>query len=335
MMYFDMIRLSAEHYGRITFSGVKGTADGIACYKTQGKFFTMVVREIKGDEFTIHEVSLNTRQTLMLSTSSRQGVSLAIPLQNSLHYMIEGLEEATLGNQHYNLFFNPQAQGLYKFYKGKYIIFAVHFDVDFLWRWRGVHKKLSAFMENVRYRKHTLLNRQPCQATGEMMFVASDLFLREKPLPEMYRYAKVMDLLRAAIWQSALPVIKIQKIDLINDRDKFKLNQVAEYVKQHIVNPASIDELSRRFDINEFKLKSGFKALYGTTIFEYLNVERMEKAKALLRDIDNFQVTVQQVSELVGFKNVSNFSSAYKRYYGYTPRTSRDKIYPVDPLDTK
>lgn len=321
MMYFDTIRLSGEQ-GKITFSS-RRTADGIATHKARGKSFSLQVKEIRAGEFTVYEIILDARQRLVLSTASRQGVSLTIPLKSSLHYEVKGLEEAKLAHQHYNFFFSPHASALYKFKKGRYTIFTIHFDADYLWRWRGVHQKFADFMECIRYRRPAMLRHHACQATGEIMFIANDIFLGDKPLPDMYRYARVLELLRAAILQGVLPLTRLRRTDLIHERDQFKLRQVADYVKQHLVRPAGIEELAGQFNLNAFKLKSGFKALYGVTIFEYLTQARMLKARAMLRDENNPQVTIRQVGALVGFKNLSNFSNAYKRYYGHTPTTSR------------
>ncbi|MFE6076651.1 hypothetical protein ACFVQB_19470 [Paenibacillus sp. NPDC057886] len=46
--------------------------------------------------------------------------------------------------------------------------------------------------------------------------------------------------------------------------------------------PPSLLELSRLVGISDSKLKSGFKELFGTTVFGYLKEKRLDKARELL-----------------------------------------------------
>jgi transcriptional regulator GlxA family with amidase domain len=43
----------------------------------------------------------------------------------------------------------------------------------------------------------------------------------------------------------------------------------------------------------------------------------MEHARAMLR---TFDCQVSEVAELTGYENMSNFSAAFKKHFGYTPR---------------
>ena len=82
-------------------------------------------------------------------------------------------------------------------------------------------------------------------------------------------------------------------------------------------NPLTIRELSRYVSLNEQKLKQGFKALYGTTIYGYIFDTRMKEAGRLVHD-PNY--SINQVSSDLGYKSTSHFISAFKKYYGQTPR---------------
>ena len=56
---------------------------------------------------------------------------------------------------------------------------------------------------------------------------------------------------------------------LANDDDREKVVKAREILLQHIGEPITIKELSRKVAINECYLKKGFKELFGTTIFEF------------------------------------------------------------------
>jgi AraC-like DNA-binding protein len=81
-------------------------------------------------------------------------------------------------------------------------------------------------------------------------------------------------------------------------------------------SPPSIIELSRRVGLNDFKLKIGFKAIYGTTVYGLLRDERLEKARLLL---EMNSMNVGEVAYSVGYSNPSHFANAFKKKFGINP----------------
>jgi AraC-like DNA-binding protein len=73
--------------------------------------------------------------------------------------------------------------------------------------------------------------------------------------------------------------------------------------------------------MNRTKLMSGFKDLFGTTIYSYVADLRMERAKELL--IREPLLKIADIARRVGFKNPNNFSAAFKKKFGYSPNTLR------------
>ena len=66
---------------------------------------------------------------------------------------------------------------------------------------------------------------------------------------------------------------------LANEADREKIVKAREVLLQHIGEPITIKELSRKVAINECYLKKGFKELFGTTIFDFYQSQRMEHAR--------------------------------------------------------
>ena len=63
-----------------------------------------------------------------------------------------------------------------------------------------------------------------------------------------------------------------------------KLNDAKLFIENNMLEEFSLLDISRNIGINEFKLKKGFKELFGTTVFNYLNELKMKYAKRLLLD---------------------------------------------------
>lgn len=103
---------------------------------------------------------------------------------------------------------------------------------------------------------------------------------------------------------------------LANEADREKIIKAREVLLQHIGEPITIKALSRKVAINECYLKKGFKEIFGTTIFDFYQSQRMEHAKYLLYDKG---LSVTEVSMLLGYSSISHFSTAFKKHTGIKP----------------
>lgn len=95
-----------------------------------------------------------------------------------------------------------------------------------------------------------------------------------------------------------------------------KIEHAREILDAEYSYPPTIIELSKQITLNEFKLKRGFKAYYGTTIYGYVTRLRMEEARRLIIDEKR---SVGQVATAVGFNHQSHLTDAFKRYFGILP----------------
>lgn len=103
---------------------------------------------------------------------------------------------------------------------------------------------------------------------------------------------------------------------LANEADREKITKAREILIEHIGEPITIKALSRKVAINECYLKKGFKELFGTTIFDFYQSQRMEHAKYLLYEKG---LSVTEVSILLGYSSISHFSTAFKKHTGLKP----------------
>ncbi len=103
---------------------------------------------------------------------------------------------------------------------------------------------------------------------------------------------------------------------LANEADREKIIKAREVLIQHIGEPITIKELSRKVAINECYLKKGFKEMFGSTVFDFYQSQRMEHAKYLLYEKG---LSVTEVSLLLGYSSISHFSTAFKKHTGLKP----------------
>ncbi len=98
--------------------------------------------------------------------------------------------------------------------------------------------------------------------------------------------------------------------------EKEKIFKAKEIILNSLNNPPTIPELSLLIGINQCYLKKGFKELFGTTVYDFVQEQRMLKAKLLLSTTG---FTVTQVADKIGFSSASNFSTAFKKFAGVFP----------------
>lgn len=86
----------------------------------------------------------------------------------------------------------------------------------------------------------------------------------------------------------------------------------------------SIKEFALQIGTNTFKLKYGFKELYGISVYRFLRIERLRKAKMLIQYGDR---SFKSIAHMTGFKSVPHFSRTFKKQFGYTPTELRKRSF--------
>lgn len=133
-------------------------------------------------------------------------------------------------------------------------------------------------------------------------------------LQSLYLESKLFDL----IYTSLNSIEKVHKKEdlILNSKDIESLHRAKEFLIDNMMNPPSLKELAYKSAINEFKLKKGFKQLFGNTVYGLLQEHRLEKAKKLLEEGD---INISEATQLVGYKSISHFSQIFKKHYGFSP----------------
>ena len=94
------------------------------------------------------------------------------------------------------------------------------------------------------------------------------------------------------------------------------VQDVVNYLEKNLLENISLDSLAQTFSLSKYHLCHIFKEETGTTIFNYLLLLRISRAKSLLGDGKN----VTETCYLSGFTNYSNFITSFKKHTGYTPK---------------
>lgn len=75
--------------------------------------------------------------------------------------------------------------------------------------------------------------------------------------------------------------------------------------------------IARAAGVSASGLQRLFRVSENQSIFEYVRMLRLERAFAAL---SSGEVTVQEASAIAGYSSAANFSTAFRRQFGTTPR---------------
>ncbi len=101
------------------------------------------------------------------------------------------------------------------------------------------------------------------------------------------------------------------------------MERVEQYIREHISEELSQEELARMVYISPTHLRRLFKKKYHTTMVDYITDMRISLAEELLRDS---RLSISAVAEKTGFHNYSYFTKIFKKYKGKTPREFRQDL---------
>lgn len=93
-----------------------------------------------------------------------------------------------------------------------------------------------------------------------------------------------------------------------------------DYILAHLGDDLTIEAIARASGASVSTLQRNFRDRLGTTVFDFIRVRRLETARHAL---ERTGISIQEAAYLAGYANPSNFTSAFKRQYGVTPKHHR------------
>jgi len=104
---------------------------------------------------------------------------------------------------------------------------------------------------------------------------------------------------------------------LIDEENVAKIKKAKEIVISNMAEPPGLQELADMIGLTLKKLKTGFKQVYGDSVYSFLFDYKLEYARKLL---DSGTYNVNEVGVLIGYSTSSHFISAFKKKFGTTPK---------------
>lgn len=295
-------------------------------YYAAGSFGALVLHTFECPGFFGLHAHFIARQTnwlqLMLKAPELQ---LRLMLRGHLRFHQEGAGELRIPEGHFNILGTPWLKNKAGFDTGKeYTTFDLHFTRETMEPFVLHFPLLNDFLRKTDRRSAIVLSPVHARVTPQMVLLLRDiLFCKlEAPIRQMYQQQKMNELLLIALTRITPAMTSISDIRL-QQYDIDKIREAREYLLLNMEHPLTVIELAHKVGINDFKLKKGFKHLYGVTIFDFLLEARMDKARTLLQSTDT---PVHEIAFATGYKNVSSFTAAFKKKMGHPPSAFRKGV---------
>jgi YesN/AraC family two-component response regulator len=108
-------------------------------------------------------------------------------------------------------------------------------------------------------------------------------------------------------------------------KQKILDNIVLELETRHYFsdNLASLSELAKKIGESPHHVSQVMNEKLNKSFFELLGSYRIEEAKRLLSDKKNSKLTVEEISEMVGYNSKTAFNNVFKKITGKTPSEFR------------
>ena len=117
-----------------------------------------------------------------------------------------------------------------------------------------------------------------------------------------------------------------KNIDLLKTDKKviedvpFRIRHVINYINENIYEKIDIDELTKLTKWKKHHFIRIFSSIIGVTPYQYILINKMEIAKALIKDSDQ---PINEIAFDLGFVNYSNFAHIFKKICYTSPENYR------------
>ena len=191
------------------------------------------------------------------------------------------------------------------------------FSKEWLSNYIGLREKMSVFEKYIPVKSDEAekkkLNEEYRRIINELWIINDD-----DPLQNIYYNNRISLLIEQFFTKMHEEMLKPKGKYRITADDVVKLKKVESILNSPRKSPPNITELAKKVLLTKVKLSHVFKEVYGTSIYNYYQNQRMQKAHELL-STGNF--SVKEVSEKLGYTNLSNFVLAFKKQFDISPKS--------------
>ncbi len=247
-----------------------------------------------------------------------------------MHFMLKGANSAKsyrsgktylMGDLQHNIVYIPHQDVDYKVESENAEMLGIQLTENYFKQFVDEDSEvLNLFWQKVVMgRESVLCSERNFNITPRISAITADIMNINKTghLKKLFLSSKILELLMLQLEAAEL---EGSSLIVMKQSDREKLFFVRELLEKNILEDFTLRKLSQEAALNEFKLKKGFKELFGKTVFGYFNGLRMDYARDLML---YEKKTVGEVSFILGYSAPHHFSVAFRKRFGILPGSLR------------
>ncbi|HEV7346522.1 MAG TPA: AraC family transcriptional regulator [Devosia sp.] len=158
--------------------------------------------------------------------------------------------------------------------------------------------------------------------SGQARQTAHDLLypVYQGRMGELYRQAKALQLL--ALQLDGVGEMEVARQESVSSREMLRLREARERLLADLTSPPDLAELAASVGLSPKRLNLGFRAAFGTTVFDYLAEARLQMARNMLEE--GLDMPLKALAWQIGYSQASNFINAFRRRFGVSPGAYRN-----------
>lgn len=200
--------------------------------------------------------------------------------------------------------------------------FGIQFPLEFFDRMGvPITGSLKKFIDHSAAGNNTIYKESWPLMTPKMLTIIDEIIncKYNDSLKELFYFSKSLELL--VVQLAALDKVEPDKKLFTGSKsDREKFIEAKRYIENNLENAPGLSETARHIGVNEYKLKLGFKEMFGATLFEFLTAKRLELATELLHETE---LSLAEISDRLGYSSPQHFNIAFKRAHDITPGAYR------------
>lgn len=285
----------------------------------EGNYGKLILQEVESNDFSIHYNIYHIRTRFLLHVDRNiPTLKIQMALKNDILYHLNGIGDIYLKEGQFNIIYLPSVDGTALFERaGEYRILKVYFTVETLREYAATFPYLNEFLQQVDESFPALLLKENGWINSEISYIVNQLLqcTYDEAVRRLYYDSLVKELLLLLLLQ--------KNRDSINgQRYMESIYEARSLIVKNTSRHFSINEVAQQVGLNEVKLKSGFKQVFGTGIFQFMLQAKMQKAWTLILETNK---PIKEIARLTGYTSMQNFVTAFKKYFNATPGSLRKK----------
>lgn len=247
-----------------------------------------------------------------------------------MNFMLEGSMYHTQGDLfkkckllpgYHNLLFNPHSREESELIgSGQFRHVGIHFTIDRALVFFNEFVPQLAYLADKIQKNESFVMHAPSNCLSTKMKYLFDTMWVQPQIAGLNRlhFESINLELFALACESLLIDSRLQAPGQINKADTERIYYARELLLNRLSDLPTIRELSLLSGLNEFKLKRGFKQLFGKSILSFANEARLDAA---LTALYKGEKTISEIAYELGYSHPQHFHRAFKQRYGKTPKS--------------